>query len=141
MPQMKDNVFSLYIHKIKKSLSGKLIGRLFTWFMTNVLTVRKGVPGPLWIYSHFCRKKISMISGETVRSNDRDYIYYSPSSGTHSRIDMILIDGFILISALNTPIGYMTWFGHSPVTLTLSNGSIHLVSSLWCLNMFLLRSP
>lgn len=73
-------------------------------------------------------------------SNEKDFTYFSPSKGTHSRIDMILTDSPSLESALRTSIGYITWSDHAPVTLTLSNGPILTGNSPWCLNTFLIKS-
>lgn len=74
-------------------------------------------------------------------SNERDYSYFSPSKNTHSRIDLILIDGRTLTSALHTSIEYITWSDHAPISLTISCDHNYLGNSLWRMNTYLLKSP
>lgn len=74
-------------------------------------------------------------------STERDYTYYSPSKGTFSRIDLILIERHSLIAAQSASIGYITWSDHAPITITLAERFDYAGKSPWRLNNFLLKSP
>lgn len=80
----------------------------------------------IWIYQH---------------STEHDYSYYSPSKGTLSGIDLILIYKKALLTAQYSSIGYIIWSDHTPITVTLSEHFNYTGKPLWRLNNFLLKSP
>uniref|UniRef100_A0A8C5MI47 Reverse transcriptase domain-containing protein n=1 Tax=Leptobrachium leishanense TaxID=445787 RepID=A0A8C5MI47_9ANUR len=74
-------------------------------------------------------------------TGERDYTFFSPVHGTHSRLDYIFLQYHRVDLVEMSSIEAQTWSDHAPVTATLSSPLFRPTERQWRLNLSLLTDP
>uniref|UniRef100_A0A8C5M9A7 Endonuclease/exonuclease/phosphatase domain-containing protein n=1 Tax=Leptobrachium leishanense TaxID=445787 RepID=A0A8C5M9A7_9ANUR len=77
----------------------------------------------------------------SFHAGERDYTFYSPVHGTHSRLDYIFMQHHRVDLVEAPTIGVQKWSDHAPVQATLSSPLCRPSERQWRLNISLLSDP
>lgn len=71
---------------------------------------------------------------------ERDYTFLSLRHNTYSRIDLFLVDKWLLQNIHTSRIHTITWSDHAPISVQITNKNSKPQSYLWRVNNFLLQN-
>lgn len=73
-------------------------------------------------------------SWRCLNAGERDYSFFSNSHRTYSRIDLFLVDKWLLFNCKKADINVITWLDHASITLTVEDSSSHNPTYNWRAN-------
>lgn len=69
-----------------------------------------------------------------LNANERDYSFFSNSHRSYSRIDLFLVDKWLLFKCKGAKINNITWSDHALVKLTVGDPTNHNPTFIWRAN-------
>lgn len=75
------------------------------------------------------------------QGSEKDYTYFSSHHKSYSRIDMFIVDKWLLQKISASVIHTMSWSDHAPITISISDTAHQRNTFLWRANNYVLQHP
>lgn len=91
--------------------------------------------------AHFLRSNELYDAWRCTHDSERDYSFFSHRHGTYMRIDLFLMDKWLLQKVSQAKIDTIAWSDHAPILLTLKDSYPSTTTYVWHANSQIIQNP